>query len=269
MNRYKQLLSLLGLVPSAAKAALPLAAQKLSQVPSSFNLSNPVPQMPQSSSMGAAPCPMGRLRRLDRAQRALLGPWQRSEVSPQLVSPERNLGLLPKVSEQEIGDGLSGNIQTIDLMKQVARLRAGDPLLRKLSLNILQEAGVPSHHFVGEALAIGQYVKNNMRYVRDPDGIEYLQDPLDMVKNIQNRTAQGDSEDMALLVATLLLSIGHQPYYRAVRYNSTTGNYNHIYVVAYERDPYQQNQRIVLDCIMKDKPIGYEVQQANGDEYPI
>ena len=154
-------------------------------------------------------------------------------------------------------------------MKKVARLRAGDPLLRKLALNILQQYQVPSHYFAEEALAIGDYVKNNVRYVRDPDNIEYLQDPVKMVTDIQNKSAQGDCDDMALLTASLLLTIGHQPLFRAVRYDSMVGNYNHIYVIVYERDPYGAEQRIVLDPILKNKPIGTETSYANGDDYPI
>ncbi|NJM09369.1 MAG: hypothetical protein HC883_00255 [Bdellovibrionaceae bacterium] len=75
------------------------------------------------------------------------------------MEPEFNLGKLPKISESEIGDGLNGNIQTIQLMKKIARLRARDPLLRKLALNIVAQYGVPSHHFIDEALAIGDYVR--------------------------------------------------------------------------------------------------------------
>lgn len=155
------------------------------------------------------------------------------------------------------------------MMKKVARLRAGHPLIRKLALNILQQAQVPSHHFVDEALAIGDYVQRKVRYVRDADNIEYLQDPLDMIKQTQKGTAQGDCDDMALLTATLLLAIGHQPFYRAVRYESGAGNYNHIYTVVYEKNPYGQKQRVVLDCILKDRPMGYEVAHQSGEEYQI
>ena len=154
-------------------------------------------------------------------------------------------------------------------MKRVARIRSGDPLIRKLALNILQQAQVPSHHFVDEALAIGDYVKRKVRYVRDPNNIEYLQDPLDLVKQIQSNTAQGDCDDMATLTATLLASVGHQPFYRAVRYYNNGGNFNHIYTVVYEKNPYGQKERVVLDCILKDKPIGYEVKHVNGNEYAI
>ena len=169
----------------------------------------------------------------------------------------------------KIDDGLNGNIQTIDFMKQVARVRSGDPLIRKLALNILQEYRVPSHYYLDEARAVGDFVKNSVRYVRDPNNIEYLQDPTDLVKQIQSGTAQGDCDDMAMLTASLLLSIGHEPYFRAVRYVNSVGNYNHIYVVDYDKNPGGRKERLVIDCIIKGKPIGFEVPHVNGDEYEV
>lgn len=203
------------------------------------------------------------------AQQKPVNPWPKAEVRRIGVEPEHNLGLIPQIQETSISNGLNGNIETIQVMREKARLRSGHPLVRKLALNILQEYNVKSHHFVDEALAIGDYVKRKVRYVRDPDAIEYLTDPLDLVKAIQNGTAQGDCDDMSLLTASLLLSVGIQPKFRAVRYKEPYGNYNHIYVVAYERNPYKKPVRIVLDCIMKDRPIGFEVKHVNGEEYAI
>lgn len=175
-----------------------------------------------------------------------------------------------KISETDISDGVQGNIQTIDMMKKVARLHAGNPSLRKLAINILQEYQIPSNYFINESLAIGDYVKNNVRYVRDPDNIEQLQDPLGMLRDIQLRAATGDCDDMALFTAALLLTIGHQPFFRAIRYEEPFGNFNHIYVVDYEKNPYQtEKTRVVLDCILKDKPIGFEINHINGEEFPV
>jgi len=168
-----------------------------------------------------------------------------------------------------VGEGINGNIDTIKFMKKVARLRSGHPLLRKLATSILLQANIPSMHYVDEALAIGDFVKAHVRYVRDPDDIEYLQDPLDLIKQIEKGEAQGDCDDMSLLTAALLLSIGHQPKFRAVRYRGAMGNYNHIYVVVYERNGAGPETRVVLDCILKNQQIGSEVPHQSGDDYPV
>lgn len=154
-------------------------------------------------------------------------------------------------------------------MKKVARQRAGHPLIRRLATSILNYYEVPSQHYADEAMAIGDYVKEKVRYVRDPDGIEYLQDPVDLVEHIKQGQASGDCDDMSLLIATLLLSVGHVPSFRAVRYRDYAGHYNHIYVVDYEKNWGGPRQRIVLDAIMKDRPIGFEVPHQSGDEYLV
>jgi len=158
-------------------------------------------------------------------------------------------------------------------MKRVAHQRKGHPVVRRLSLAILENrfSGTKSHNYAQEAKAIAEFVQKNVRYVKDPLGIEYLQDPLMMIENLERGIATGDCDDMSLLIATLLLSIGHQPYFRTVRYRSRTGPYNHIYVVAYEGDIINRGkkQRVVMDAIVKEKPIGFEVPHVSGDEYKV
>lgn len=185
------------------------------------------------------------------------------------VAPERNLGLTPKVKELQIPDGLAGNLKTIEFMKKTAQDLKGHPKVRELAKQIVGERHIPSNYYIQEALAIGDFVQAKVRYLRDPNGIEYLQSPVDLIEQITRGEAQGDCDDMALLTATLLLSIGHEPYFRAVRYQGFTGPYNHIYVVVYEQDRNSPRHRIVLDCIIKDKPISFEIKSASGDEFEV
>lgn len=176
-------------------------------------------------------------------------------------------GEIPEVSNFKIGDGKRGNKQTIEVMKQVARERSRHPVVRQFALKILSQSGVPSHQYANEALAIGNFVKNYVRYVRDPDTAELLTDPLTLIDQIQRGEAQGDCDDMSLLIVSLLKAVGHTPYFRAVRYSDTRGHYNHIYVVCYEQNLGKPKQRIVLDAILKDRPIGSEIRHKSGDEF--
>lgn len=159
-------------------------------------------------------------------------------------------------------------MQTLRVMKKIAKERAGHPTVRKLALNILNYYNIPSHHYADEARAIGTYVQQKVRYVKDPTGIEQLHDPLTLIDQIQQGIARGDCDDMALLVASLLFAIGHTPKFRCVRYKTKSGPYNHIYVVDYASN-HGKKHRVVIDCIIKKKPIGYEVRHASGDEYSI
>ncbi len=154
-------------------------------------------------------------------------------------------------------------------MQKLAHEAAGDPVIQQLGRLIVLQAGVPSHFYADEALAIGDYVKAKVRYMRDPDGYEQLTTPERLVQDIQNGIAQGDCDDMALLTAALLLAIGHTPRFRMVRYDGNSGPYAHIYTVDYDTNPGQGMKRVVLDCILKDQEIGSEVDHVSGDEIEV
>lgn len=186
---------------------------------------------------------------------------------------QRTMGLSDRTVPQnqviKIPDGEKGNLLTVEFMKKVARERAKHPLVRQLACNIVKQYKVPSMYYAQEALAIGDWVKKNFRYVRDTNGVETLQDPLTMIDQIQRGNGQGDCDDHALLIATLLLSIGHSPRFKVVKYNKHAASFAHIYVVSYERDKRHPVKKIVLDAIMKTKPIGFEVPHQYGKEIEI
>jgi hypothetical protein len=172
-----------------------------------------------------------------------------------------------KVLEAETGQGAAANIKTIEVMRQVAHQRKSHQTVRQVALNIIRR--LPSHKYVDEARAIGEYVKNNVRYVKDTAGIEQLHDPVDMLNNITLGKAQGDCDDMVLLTATLLLSIGIRPVFRAVSYKGMFGAFNHIYLYIIENNGDSKKYRLVIDPIMKNKPIGYEVSHKSGKDFVV
>jgi hypothetical protein len=179
------------------------------------------------------------------------------------------LGNTPQTSESELSPGINGNLETLQMMIKVARERSRHPLIRELALRILEHYKVPSQDYIKEAYAIGDYIKRKVRYVRDINGVETLHDPLTLIDQMKRGQAQGDCDDMSLLIATLLLSIGHQPFYRVVRYYQGNGSYQHIYVVVYDKDWRSPEKRLVLDAIMKRSKIGYEVPHVSGKEYKV
>lgn len=161
-------------------------------------------------------------------------------------------------------------METVRVMSEVAHARAFHPLVRGLALKIIQFYGVRSHDFINEAKAIGDYVRQKVRYVRDCKNVEQLHDPLTMIDQITQGAAQGDCDDMSLLIATMLLAVGHQPFFRVVEYRRNSGSFNHIYVVDYEKSgPGKKRKRVVLDAIVKHMPIGFEVRHDYGKEIEV
>ena len=170
---------------------------------------------------------------------------------------------------RKIPDFAAGNLETVKVMRSLARERMTHPKVRQLALNIISGGAIGSHNYLDEAQILGEFVQKNVRYVRDPHGVEQLHDPLYMIQKIEEGTAQGDCDDQALLLATLLLSIGAQPYFAMVRYTTNGGSYNHIYTVVYEKNWTSPRKRFVLDTIIKDKPMGFEVPHASIKEIPV
>ena len=179
-------------------------------------------------------------------------------------------------------------------MKTLAAARSGHPMVRQLAINILNHRNIKSHNYIDEAKAIAEYVQKNVQYVRDADGIEQLYDPITIIEQLKRGCARCDCDDMALLIASLLKSIGHKPYFRMVRYRTKKGPYQHIYVVVYDKNLNQKagglsqragglsqragglsqragglsqkKIRIALDAIVKHKKIGFEVPHMSGME---
>jgi hypothetical protein len=196
-----------------------------------------------------------------------------------LILPKRhplnNLGNLPDQEIKKLGPGILGNLDTVEVMKKMAREYSRHDLVKRLATNILHYNKIPSHHYLDEARAIGQFVQKHIRYVKDPVGTESLQAPDMMIRMMKDAGyAMGDCDDMALLIAALLMSVGIKPVFRAVKYSENSPSYNHIYVIVYENNISSSDKpgpikRIVLDAIIKDKPIGSEMPHSSGKDFPV
>jgi len=82
-------------------------------------------------------------------------------------------------------------------------------------------SAVPNKQYAAEARAIQEWVRGNIRYTRDINGVETLQVP---EKTLEYK--QGDCDDHAVLVAALLESIGHPARFRAI---ATGRNFSHVF----------------------------------------
>lgn len=185
------------------------------------------------------------------------------------LKPQQELGNLPKTQMSELSNSDRGNYETVELMRKKARELSSHPMVRALALKIIESRRLGSHNFLDEARAIAEFVQQEVRYVKDINNVEQLHDPIYMIERIKEGTAQGDCDDMSLLLATLLLSVGHQPYFAIVRYRTVSGPYNHIYVVTYDRNWGGPRQRLVMDTILKDRSIGKEVPHKSKMEIRV
>lgn len=179
---------------------------------------------------------------------------------------------MPEVVDFSLGRGEEMNLKTVELMREIVRSRRGHPSVRELALSVLRKAKVPPQDYLREATTLGTFVQHACTYRKDAAGVEQLHDPIMQINRMIRGACEGDCDDFSLLLATLLVAIGHTPYFRIVRYRSGSPSFNHIYVVDYVmvRDKFgsPRKVRIPLDAIFRDKPMGHEVRHDEGREIP-
>jgi len=104
-------------------------------------------------------------------------------------------------------------------------------VIRNLAVNLttqgfLTGSGLQQKDFVGEAKKLTEFVRDNIRYVKDIDGVETVHKPAALLQ-----VGAGDCDDKAVLLAALLLSIGHTPQFIAVSFDPE--QYCHVWVQDY------------------------------------
>lgn len=92
--------------------------------------------------------------------------------------------------------------------------------VRQTALLIVQN--IPPKNWYREVSEIWQFVTNNIRYVRDVNGVETLQTPEKTME-----FGQGDCDDQSVLIASLLESIGHPTRFIALGFGPL--NYQHVF----------------------------------------
>ena len=118
-------------------------------------------------------------------------------------------------------DGVAGIKATLALMVNIVKASKTNFAVRTQALDLV--AALRQKDWMGEVRAIHQFVRDDIRYVRDIHGVETLTIPNKLLV-----TRQSDCDDKALLTAALLESIGHPARFVAVGRNP--GEFEHVLV---------------------------------------
>jgi hypothetical protein len=138
-----------------------------------------------------------------------------------------------------------------------------DPKIQQLASRILEEYDVPARDWEGESRAVFEWVRSNIRYTRDPEGLELFRKPL---RTIQLGIA--DCDDMSILIASLLGTIGHTLLLRVI--GVTSNEPEHIYPVDL-LPPGNPDYAMALDAT-RPEAMGWEVpeeQRLFWEDYDI
>ncbi len=113
----------------------------------------------------------------------------------------------------DIGKGGDAIRNTVAHMARIARFGNHQPMLILTVQNIIRDH--PERR--EQARAICEWVKEHVTYTRDPKGLEMVQEPVFMITqiNVYGR-ATGDCDDMATLMAALLLAAGFHAGFRVI-----------------------------------------------------
>lgn len=123
-------------------------------------------------------------------------------------------------SLQAIPDGKAGTLATLKIMRQIARQYKTSLAVRNLALFLTQN--LKSKDWFSEAKVIQEYARDKIRYVKDIAGVETLQTP-----EVTLEVKAGDCDDKSVLIASLLLSIGHPVRFVAI--GKTPDNFVHVF----------------------------------------
>ena len=119
-----------------------------------------------------------------------------------------------------------GTVQTLQVMAQLARSAATDPLFIQFakqfqSLNDVEE-----------------FVRQNFRYRDERE--EIVRDPRFMLSDMGRLDGgrivelEGDCDDVSTLFAAFSKAIGYKARFVAIRYNPSNPNFEHVFTQAYD-----------------------------------
>lgn len=156
--------------------------------------------------------------------------------------------------EFDIGRGDAAIEETVQKMAKIIDVSAKNPLVREWDRSILD--GVFVNQRLDEVKAIHNFVRDHVRYTRDPSGWEYVQTPPILLASIreflEKKAARpiGDCDDMTVLSLSLMKAVGFPVMIKTVGYN---GRFSHVYGMVYVNGRW-----IPTDTVRPDRWLGWE-----------
>lgn len=168
----------------------------------------------------------------------------------QFTTPEATATL------QAIPSGVPGVRETLRQMSALVRRAKSSMPVRALALDIVH--ALPSKAWKAEVEAIYNWVDENIRFVRDVRDIETLATP---EKTLEFK--QGDCDDQAILLASLLESIGHPTRFVAVGFSP--GHFSHVLTETKIGDNWVPLETTVSGAYMGWQPPGVRAKMVHNN----
>jgi hypothetical protein len=171
---------------------------------------------------------------------------------PHQLEPARiHLGRIPQ--------GYPGIVKTVEQIKELIRQGAKDFFVRQRAIDILIERNVPPKDYAGEIRTLFEWVKDNIRYTKDPFQVEVLHSARRMLE-----LRAGDCDDMSILLGSMLKAIGHPVRLAIAGFNPVNPRqFSHIYL-----EVNHQGRWVALDPTMP-YPAGWAPPAPNRQIFHI
>lgn len=169
------------------------------------------------------------------------------------------------VQRSRLPEGNAGVDYTVETMAKMAKGEFGarSAKIRALAINLVNQAQVADKNYYGMAEAIHNWVRDHIRYVKDPigdgeNGRTLNQETLSYPEETAFNSQAGDCDDKTILEIALLGSLGIQSY--PVVIGTTPGRYSHVYLhIVLPPGKYPHAGEVVpADPIMREWSLGKE-----------
>lgn len=158
---------------------------------------------------------------------------------------------------ESVADGAPGLRDKTRRIRRMVEAAKRDPNFRAFVVSLLH--GLPWRDHVGEVERIVAWVKENVRYMRDPSGVEVFTTPQTLLGDALAGEAAEDCDGMVTLASALLETAGYKTRYRIGAIGPE--KYRHIWLdVNVPRRGW-----VPIEMTREDAPLGFDP----GSRYPI
>lgn len=137
-------------------------------------------------------------------------------------------------------------LDTVELIHNIIEEEKTKPAIRGLALKLIRN--LPENNQLAEIRKLFYFVRDNIRFVKDVEGIETLQYPENTIK-----WKGGDCDCKMILLGSLLASIGHKVRFAIYKINNPH-KYDHINIQVYLK---RKGKWLTLDPTRKSRPLGW------------
>lgn len=146
--------------------------------------------------------------------------------------------------------GEAGTKQTIALMRKLVDQAVSDARFVRFAKDVVR--GVLPYNDIGEASAVYEWVKQSIRYTKDPVTKETLYPPMELLK-----IRAGDCDDIAMLMGAIMIALGYPARLVTISANASDPNeFSHVYLEA--EVPPGSGQWIPMDAARAGAQFGVE-----------